>query len=43
MTSTIRDLDTHVTLYNTNGNKVAKGHVHALEAGDSLEGLDLNP
>jgi hypothetical protein len=43
MTSTVQGLDTHVTLYNTNGDEVAKGHVQALEAGDSLEGLVLSP
>ena len=27
MTSTIQGLDTHVTLYNTNGDEVAKWHI----------------
>jgi hypothetical protein len=43
MTSIVRGLDTHVIIYNTNGDKVANGHIHALEAGDSFEGLVLSP
>jgi hypothetical protein len=38
-----RESRLQVTLHNINGEKVEKGIVQAIEAGDLLEGMVLNP